>query len=313
MASKVLYVFPISHCPQSYDRGSHLLLDRNRNIVGVLVGQPKDVVSWSCVHNDAFGILGDVASKLYFSDEERLHRRGFYPSIAHGISFGGGQCEPQYLKHRYMEREEEMEALMNKPSIQRICKFASSAFEAYGERNYNYMRETMEVVKDGNDKATNGKPSLRRPYDSNVGVFPCRSFNLGEQTVSYPHTDMENLAQSWCSITSLGNFDPTLGGHLVLWDFGLVIEFPASSTVLIPSALLLHSNTSIQPDESRFSIVQYAAGGLFRWVDNGCMTDENRLAQASVDDIIKHQSAQAQRWVKAQDMFTNLNELLDEE
>lgn len=109
----------------------------------MLVGQPKDVVSWSCVHDDAFGILEDVASKLYFSDEERSHRRGFFPSIAHGISFGGGQCvrifnfldinpaklcqqEPQYLKHPYEEREAEMEALMKKPSIQRICKFASS-------------------------------------------------------------------------------------------------------------------------------------------------------------------------------------------
>ena len=164
----------------------------------------------------------------------------------------------------------------------------------------------METIK------AKGDGSLRRPYDSKVGVFPCRSFNLGEQTVSFPHTDMENLAQSWCSVTSLGQFDPTLGGHLVLWDFGLFVEFPPASTILIPSALLLHSNTSIQHGESRFSIVQYAAGGLFRWVENGCMTDGNRLAHASPEDIIKHQSEQGQRWAKAQSMFTQLNELKEE-
>ncbi|HXC06529.1 MAG TPA: hypothetical protein VNZ86_17355 [Bacteroidia bacterium] len=124
---------------------------------------------------------------------------------------------------------------------------------------------------------------------------------------------MENLANSWCSVTALGKFDSTQGGHLVLWDFGLIIEFPAGSTILIPSALLVHSNTSIQPDESRCSIVQYAAGGLFRWVENGCMTDVERLAQASVDDIIDHRLAQAQRWEKAQRMFTHLDELLDVE
>jgi hypothetical protein len=175
------------------------------------------------------------------------------------------------------------------------------------------MKETIEVIRARGDGSTNEKLKHRRPYDSKVGVFPCRSFNLGEQTVSFPHTDMENLAQSWCSVTSVGEFDPKLGGHLVLWDFGLVVEFPPGSTVLIPSALLLHSNTSIQPDESRFSIVQYAAGGLFRWVENGCMTDLNYLAQASAEDIIQRQSAQAQRWEKAQGMFTHRDELLNEE
>ncbi|KAF8345216.1 hypothetical protein F5887DRAFT_856061, partial [Amanita rubescens] len=99
------------------------------------------------------------------------------------------------------------------------------------------------------------------------------------------------------------------GQHLVLWDFGLVIEFPPASTILIPSALLPHSNTSIQPNESRFSIVQYAAGGLFHWVENGCMTDRNRLAHASAEDTIQHQLAESQRWEKAQGMFTHRDEL----
>ncbi|KAN0113573.1 hypothetical protein V8E52_007637, partial [Russula decolorans] len=56
------------------------------------------------------------------------------------------------------------------------------------------------------------------------------SFNLGQQTTSFPHLDEKNLAQSWCSKTLLGDFSPNLGGHLVLWDFGLVIRFPAGST-----------------------------------------------------------------------------------
>ena len=52
------------------------------------------------------------------------------------------------------------------------------------------------------------------------------------------HTDPGNLLFGWCAITTLGNFDPTLGGHLVLWDLKLVIEFPLGSTILIPSVTL---------------------------------------------------------------------------
>ena len=187
----------------------------------------------------------------------------------------------------------------------------SGGFEMYGEKNYLYMKKTTEVVKAWGDKSAS--KSLRQPYNAKVGAFPCCSFNLGEQTTTFPHTDMENLAQGWCSITSVGKYDPTRGGHLVLWDFGLVIEFPPGSTILIPSALLIHSNTSIQLGELRYSIVQYAAGGLFRWVENGCMTDGSWLAQASAEDIIHRQSAQAWRWEKAPRMFTHLSELLNEE
>jgi hypothetical protein len=141
MASKIFCAFRISCYPCSY-RGSHLLLDREGLVVGVLMGQPKDTQSWSCVHAEAFVLLRNVASRLSFSDQECSHRRGLFPSIAHGLSFGGGQqvcvsvsainltkscCqEPQYLSHRTEKREEEMEVLMNQSSIQRICKFASS-------------------------------------------------------------------------------------------------------------------------------------------------------------------------------------------
>lgn len=76
---------------------------------------------------------------------------------------------------------------------------------------------------------------------------------------------MQNLAFGWCAITALGDYDPTLGGHLVLWDLGIIIEFPPGSTILIPSACIKHSNISIQPHETRYSIVQYAAGDLFKW------------------------------------------------
>ena len=72
-------------------RGTRLLLDQDRYVGAVLLGQPKDALSWSCVHDDAFDRLQGVASRLSFSPEESFNRRGSYPSVAHGLSFGGGQ------------------------------------------------------------------------------------------------------------------------------------------------------------------------------------------------------------------------------
>ncbi|KAJ6615271.1 hypothetical protein B0H10DRAFT_1949981 [Mycena sp. CBHHK59/15] len=64
-----------------------------------------------------------------------------------------------------------------------------------------------------------------------------------------------------------------LGGHLVLHKFKLVIEFPSGATALIPSATVTHSNTPLQEGEEHFSFTQYAAGGLFRWVEYGHMKE----------------------------------------
>jgi hypothetical protein len=203
---------------------------------------------------------------------------------------------------------------MEKP-IQRICKFASSefnfflvaiadmqpdGFKLYNKQNYEYVRATIEAIRASRDE-DKSKPhkSLRRPYDNQLGVYPSRSINLGFQSTSHPHTDEENLAQSWCSVTPVGLFNAKQGGHLVLWDLGLAIDFPAGSTALIPSALILHSNTSIQDRETRFSIVQYVGGGLFRWANKSHAGGTNAMGDLG----------QTGQWKKALNMFTRVDEL----
>lgn len=110
-------------------------------------------------------------------------------------------------------------------------------------------------------------PGLIRNFRNSV--FPCLTINLGPTTCTFDHMDPGNLPFGWCSVTALGPFNPTLGGHLVLWDLQLVIEFPPGSTILLPSATLRHSNVGICEGECRYSVTQFAAGGLFRWVDQG--------------------------------------------
>lgn len=115
--------------------------------------------------------------------------------------------------------------------------------------------------------------TLRFPFLSSV--FPSATYNLGPRTVTYPHRDFFNAAFGWCAITALGSYDYKTGGHLILWDVDLVIEFPPGATIMIPSAVITHSNVGIAKGERRYSVTQYAAGGLFRWVDNGFKTNRS--------------------------------------
>lgn len=110
-------------------------------------------------------------------------------------------------------------------------------------------------------------PKLQRPFKGTA--FSAMTFNFGPRVCTIPHNDFNNLGWGWCSVTSLGKFDHTKGGHLVFWDLNIAVEFPAHSTILIPSAILQHSNTAIQDGERRSSVTQYNSAGVFRWIAYG--------------------------------------------
>jgi hypothetical protein len=65
--------------------------------------------------------------------------------------------------------------------------------------------------------------------------------NFGPKTMCFPYKDFGNLAYGFCAVTALGRYNPKMGGHLILWDLKLAIEFPPGCTILIPSATLHHS------------------------------------------------------------------------
>lgn len=98
---------------------------------------------------------------------------------------------------------------------------------------------------------------------------------MGPNSYSVKHVDSHNSVLQQCPVTSAGTYDHRKGGHLVLWDLKLIIEFPPGWTALLPSATLRHSNTRIQEGECRYSITQYIAGSLFRWVRHGFRLAKN--------------------------------------
>lgn len=118
-----------------------------------------------------------------------------------------------------------------------------------------------------------------------------------------------NCLFGMCAIQALGDFDPRLGGHLILWEIKKVVEFPPGSLVLIPSATITHSNTPIQPGETRTSFTQFCAGALFRFVDNGFRTE----AALRKEDPVGYQRMLIQkqeRWEMGLGLLSQLGDLV---
>lgn len=170
-------------------------------------------------------------------------------------------------------------------------------FKSYAPRLHKYYRSTLALLHDW-DK------SLPRNFDALASVFAAATVNFGPSTITLPHLDFANLAWGWCAVTALGNFDPNRGGHLILWDLRLVIRFPPGSTIFIPSAILRHSNVSIQHGEKRFSFTQYTAAGIFRFVYNGFRTEkavnESALPKA---ERVQRARERADRWAEGMEMY----------
>ncbi|KAJ7763261.1 hypothetical protein B0H14DRAFT_2633759 [Mycena olivaceomarginata] len=238
---------------------THVILDCKGHIIGVLITPPLPGEEWDAVVQAATDTM----------------RAGF-PTAMHGFVFGGRREEVGNIKASSARNTAAMEELLKDPSL--ICMATSpiSLFEALCYPIFTDYHRTKQTLLQQNS-------SLRRTFARSP--FTAVTANLGPVSVSLPHADAGNKADGMCLIGTLGNFDPSQGGHLVCWDYDLIICFPPGCSILIPSAVVTHSNTPIQDGEECFSLIQYSAGGLFRWVDNGFKSDRTWLASATAKDV----------------------------
>jgi len=139
-------------------------------------------------------------------------------------------------------------------------------------------------------------------------VFATASINFEPRTVCFPHKDQGNLPFGWCAIMALGSFNAKKGGHLVLQELGLVIEFPAGSTFFIPSAVIMHYNTPIEKNETWYSFMQYTAGSILCYVEHGFQKDEDFYA-GLLDEEIREEEKATKCWELGIGMFSTIKEL----
>ncbi|KAK7437701.1 hypothetical protein VKT23_018417 [Stygiomarasmius scandens] len=252
-------------------------IDTNGRVIGAAVKKPT-TTQYTRDVNEAAQLLKKACETGNFTADEKNSKRGRgFPAVPYGLSYGKGQPRPMRLKRRASF----MRSLLSAECFRNIAHAQSAAYAAFSPDNYKYYFEGMKRVKKLLEEL--GVPAEDLEPNFPRSVFACISVNFGPRTRTFVHADSKNTAHGMCAITSAGNFDYKLGGHLVLWDLKLVIEFPPGTTILIPSALLLHSNIGVRAHETRYSITQYTAGGIWRWLDDGGRTREDIKATAPED------------------------------
>ncbi|KAF6741064.1 hypothetical protein DFP72DRAFT_835414 [Ephemerocybe angulata] len=243
----------------------------------------------------------EAGKRAQFTDAERDHKRGLdFGALNCGVFFGHGPTEPYNLLNG--AREPLLNELLADEDVIRVAAFQSAAFRIFVPKlykRYHSLRQDVESHLRHRDLKWNFRKS----------VFSAAAFNFGPQTVTARHRDCMNLPGGFCAITALGEFNSKTGGHLVIEELGIVIEFPAGSTILLPSAVFTHSNTAIQPGETRVSFTQYTSGALFRYADNGYRTEAGLKAynEDQYDDMLKRKST---RWNDTLKLWSTLEEVL---
>lgn len=139
--------------------------------------------------------------------------------------------------------------------------------------------------------------------------MPSAAFNLGNRVATKKHIDAQNCPFGWCLITALGDFDSTKGGHLVLWDLGIVLEFPAGACICLPSALISHSNIPTNANETRMSFTQYCPGEIFRHIENGFRTDRD-LEENDPAILLFRKNLRKTRIEEGYKMFSKIEDLI---
>lgn len=177
----------------------------------------------------------------------------------------------------------------------------TAVFNLWAPRLHHHYSKYIKIL----DEKIDG------PRNFATSVFSCATINFGPNVWTYKHHDVLNLSYGWCAIQALGKFNSTTGGHLILWDIQAVIEFPPASTILIPSACMTHSNIPIQPGESQVSFTQYTAGGIFRWIDNGCQL-ENDLKKKDLKEFERLEVLKDSRWEKGLALFSTIEEIVSD-
>ena len=313
----------------------------------MLVGRPADVpgrATWEDTVKEVLAALEKMDGDLEWDGSETLpnppgscgiNLRGKYRTCSLGPSFGGGQTVsiflllpfrlihplvqfPQNFSHKEFNIPV-FEAFLENAAVERMAKVASSkctsthhesalliftgAMAFYAPKLYQYYCTTMKELYDSDT-------ALEPPFKGSV--FASMSPNP-KKAVAHMHKDTGNLAFGWCGIQSLGHFDYKKGGHLILQELGLVVEFPPGSTILLPSASVTHGNTPIAAEETRSSLVHYSAGGLFRWVEYGCQKWED-FKQADPVNAAKAWDARTTTRVPfALSLFSKVDELLSDQ
>lgn len=148
--------------------------------------------------------------------------------------------------------------------------FCPTAFDAFWEEKVNFLEKVPDAL-----------------YPSTASVYSALTFELGG-----PHR--RNIAAgtahpivpgAWTLVTALGTYSAVRGGHIILWELGLVCCLRPGATVLIPAGVVHYSFVRVRSHETRYSVIQWAGSGIPRWFLNGQNSDADFAVGASEEQL----------------------------
>ncbi|KAK0229654.1 hypothetical protein EDD85DRAFT_923151 [Armillaria nabsnona] len=253
------------------------IVDAKDQIIAIMAGQPSDpTYGSSCM--DAFDeiMLEGQAARFHKSSK---HHPGPFPVVSVGISYGKGQKVPSHLQNGMLAAI--VNWLVGSKAVIRMATYASTSYNLWAPRLHRYYEE----------------PNFSQ------SVFPCTAFNFGGSVSTFKHCDILNCPYGLCTITALG-------GHIILWELKVFIQFPHAATIFIPSATITHSNIPPAEGNSHISFTQFFAGGILHWVDNGFWT-EKELANVDPAAYVEMVAHKATCWKMGLGLLSQLDEILE--
>lgn len=245
---------------------SKAIYDNKGKLLAVLAGQPEDPGYVKAAEEAHLLMMeqGEALRRVNNGKGKSKNRRGEYDSLGCGLTHGHGTREPVNLKVQENHRPL-LGRLLADGNMQRLVGNASAVLNAWAPEFYCLVEETVKKVREKDSR-------MQKPFDRSV--YPACHFNLGPDAWCYIHRDSMNVTTGYCAVQALGRYDPKKGGHLVLWDLKMAVEFPPGSTILIMSSLLFHSSLAVGPGEERSVVTQFCPEGLVRYVESGMKTDK---------------------------------------
>ncbi|KAJ7820008.1 hypothetical protein B0H14DRAFT_3472643 [Mycena olivaceomarginata] len=260
---------------------THVILDRKGRIIGVLIAPPLPGKDWDSVLKAATAVMREARDQMSFPASAYHHRRAYaegegFPTAVQGFAFGGGREKVGNIKASSAKNAAAMEEMLDNPSVVRMATYPIPHFQTLCYPIFaDYHRNKQTLLREN--------PHLRRTFARSP--FAAVTANLGPASVSPPHADFGNKVDGMCLIGALGDFNADRGGHLVCWDYELIIRFPPGCSILIPSAV-------------------YSARGLFRWVKNGFQSDRSWLESATAADVKRREAERKARSAAALKKFS---------
>ncbi|PPR03025.1 hypothetical protein CVT24_012288 [Panaeolus cyanescens] len=275
------------------------IVDCKGRVIAAMVAKPQDATYEQSAQH-AFKLMRDVYHTGEFSASDECHKRGSsFVAINAGLSYGNGHKQPSRLIHseRYQRIVDE---LCNDEYVQRLAAYQDAAYAMWHPQGYIYYLTNLRKLWEHHQALDH--PNFPR------SILPTVAFNIGDRVCTRRHLDSQNCPFGWCMVTALGEFDSKKGGHLILWELGIILEFPPGYCACLPSALISHSNLPVRADEFRLSFTQYCPGEVFRYVENGFKTDKGMKAANEVEFNIRAHLRRT-RLKKGLDLFSTLDGL----